>query len=95
MLVSRPIVVNCYLYMWLQAFGGGYYRGGFDPKMTKREAALVLGVRYVNTLPTTSNPFHYLLPLIFILITHNNSLMYHCFSAPQQTGIRSEKPIGN
>uniref|UniRef100_A0A4W6C2X9 Mitochondrial import inner membrane translocase subunit TIM14 n=1 Tax=Lates calcarifer TaxID=8187 RepID=A0A4W6C2X9_LATCA len=34
MLVSRPIV----------AFGGGYYRGGFDPKMTKREAALVLGV---------------------------------------------------
>ncbi|XP_031138198.1 mitochondrial import inner membrane translocase subunit TIM14 isoform X1 [Sander lucioperca] len=26
------------------AFGGGYYRGGFDPKMTKREASLVLGV---------------------------------------------------
>ncbi|KAF1385377.1 hypothetical protein EPR50_G00102250 [Perca flavescens] len=26
------------------AFGGGYYRGGFDPKMTKREACLVLGV---------------------------------------------------
>uniref|UniRef100_A0A665U6H0 Mitochondrial import inner membrane translocase subunit TIM14 n=1 Tax=Echeneis naucrates TaxID=173247 RepID=A0A665U6H0_ECHNA len=26
------------------AFGGGYYRGGFEPKMTKREAALVLGV---------------------------------------------------
>lgn len=26
------------------AFGGGYYKGGFDPKMTKREAALVLGV---------------------------------------------------
>uniref|UniRef100_A0A8C5F3H1 Mitochondrial import inner membrane translocase subunit TIM14 n=1 Tax=Gadus morhua TaxID=8049 RepID=A0A8C5F3H1_GADMO len=26
------------------AFGNGYYRGGFDPKMTKREAALVLGV---------------------------------------------------
>ncbi|XP_053896448.1 mitochondrial import inner membrane translocase subunit TIM14 isoform X2 [Malaclemys terrapin pileata] len=23
----------------------GYYRGGFDPKMTKREAALILGVR--------------------------------------------------
>uniref|UniRef100_A0A3P8RB57 Mitochondrial import inner membrane translocase subunit TIM14 n=1 Tax=Astatotilapia calliptera TaxID=8154 RepID=A0A3P8RB57_ASTCA len=23
---------------------GGYYRGGFEPKMTKREAALVLGV---------------------------------------------------
>ncbi|KYO20045.1 mitochondrial import inner membrane translocase subunit TIM14 [Alligator mississippiensis] len=23
---------------------GGYYRGGFDPKMTKREAALILGV---------------------------------------------------
>uniref|UniRef100_G3NRU6 Mitochondrial import inner membrane translocase subunit TIM14 n=1 Tax=Gasterosteus aculeatus TaxID=69293 RepID=G3NRU6_GASAC len=26
------------------AFGGGYYRGGFDPKMSKREASLVLGV---------------------------------------------------
>uniref|UniRef100_A0A8C5G245 Mitochondrial import inner membrane translocase subunit TIM14 n=1 Tax=Gouania willdenowi TaxID=441366 RepID=A0A8C5G245_GOUWI len=26
------------------AFGGGFYKGGFDPKMTKREAALVLGV---------------------------------------------------
>lgn len=39
--------------MLLQAFGGGYYRGGFEPKMTKREAALVLGVRYVHTLSTT------------------------------------------
>ncbi|KAJ8270440.1 hypothetical protein GJAV_G00114730 [Gymnothorax javanicus] len=26
------------------AFGAGYYRGGFDPKMTKREASLILGV---------------------------------------------------
>ncbi|XP_046872165.1 mitochondrial import inner membrane translocase subunit TIM14 [Hypomesus transpacificus] len=26
------------------AFGSGYYRGGFEPKMTKREASLVLGV---------------------------------------------------
>ncbi|KAB0364876.1 hypothetical protein FD754_009032 [Muntiacus muntjak] len=26
------------------AFSGGYYRGGFEPKMTKREAALMLGV---------------------------------------------------
>ncbi|XP_062869550.1 mitochondrial import inner membrane translocase subunit TIM14 [Trichomycterus rosablanca] len=26
------------------AFGGGYYRGGFDPKMTRREASLILGV---------------------------------------------------
>uniref|UniRef100_A0A8K9XYN7 Mitochondrial import inner membrane translocase subunit TIM14 n=1 Tax=Oncorhynchus mykiss TaxID=8022 RepID=A0A8K9XYN7_ONCMY len=26
------------------AFGGGYYRGGFDPKMNKREASLILGV---------------------------------------------------
>ncbi|XP_012820214.1 mitochondrial import inner membrane translocase subunit TIM14 isoform X1 [Xenopus tropicalis] len=23
---------------------GGYYKGGFDPKMTKREASLVLGI---------------------------------------------------
>ncbi|XP_077389754.1 mitochondrial import inner membrane translocase subunit TIM14 isoform X2 [Festucalex cinctus] len=28
------------------AFGGGYYRGGFEPKMTNREAALVLGVSW-------------------------------------------------
>ncbi|CAL1593362.1 unnamed protein product [Knipowitschia caucasica] len=26
------------------AFGGGYYRGGFEPKMNKREASLVLGI---------------------------------------------------
>ncbi|XP_028856229.1 mitochondrial import inner membrane translocase subunit TIM14 [Denticeps clupeoides] len=26
------------------AFGSGYYRGGFDTKMTKREASLVLGI---------------------------------------------------
>ena len=26
------------------AFSGGYYRGGFEPKMTKWEAALILGV---------------------------------------------------
>ncbi|KAG5275480.1 hypothetical protein AALO_G00120780 [Alosa alosa] len=25
-------------------FSSGYYKGGFEPKMTKREAALVLGV---------------------------------------------------
>ncbi|KAK3533382.1 hypothetical protein QTP70_019329 [Hemibagrus guttatus] len=25
-------------------FGSGYYRGGFEPKMTKREASLILGV---------------------------------------------------
>ncbi|XP_037106340.1 mitochondrial import inner membrane translocase subunit TIM14 [Syngnathus acus] len=31
------------------AFGQGYYRGGFEPKMTNREAALILGVS-----PTTS-----------------------------------------
>ncbi|XP_051232995.1 mitochondrial import inner membrane translocase subunit TIM14 [Dicentrarchus labrax] len=24
--------------------GGGYYKGGFDPKMNKREACLILGV---------------------------------------------------
>ncbi|KAI5101183.1 mitochondrial import inner membrane translocase subunit TIM14 [Silurus meridionalis] len=28
----------------LSTFGSGYYRGGFDPKMTKREASLILGV---------------------------------------------------
>lgn len=36
-----------------QAFGSGYYRGGFDPKMNKREAALILGVRYVGIIAQT------------------------------------------
>ncbi|XP_006900951.1 PREDICTED: mitochondrial import inner membrane translocase subunit TIM14-like [Elephantulus edwardii] len=36
------------------AFSGGYYRGGFEPKMTKREAALILGVRYNNASPTAN-----------------------------------------
>uniref|UniRef100_A0A9J8BHH9 Mitochondrial import inner membrane translocase subunit TIM14 n=1 Tax=Cyprinus carpio carpio TaxID=630221 RepID=A0A9J8BHH9_CYPCA len=26
------------------AFGSGYYRGGFEPKMTRREASLILGI---------------------------------------------------
>eukprot|EP00064_Thunnus_orientalis_P016036 superscaffoldBa00003092_g16099 len=26
------------------SFGGGYYKGGFETKMNKREAALVLGI---------------------------------------------------
>ena len=25
--------------------GSRYYKGGFEPKMTKREAALILGIR--------------------------------------------------
>lgn len=40
----------------LQAFGGGYYRGGFEPKMNKREAALVLGVRYGHCTHTSIPP---------------------------------------
>ena len=49
-LVLPPVATKgvCTVYA-LQAFGNGYYRGGFDPKMTKREAALVLGVRCVAT----------------------------------------------
>lgn len=49
------MVVSWYVNMLLQAFGGGYYRGGFEPKMSKREAALVLGVRYVDTLSPTQH----------------------------------------
>lgn len=32
------------MHFLFQAFSGGYYRGGFEPKMTKREATLILGV---------------------------------------------------
>jgi DnaJ family protein C protein 19 len=41
------------------ALGRGYYKGGFEPKMTRREAALILEMPYVypnNTcLRTTTN----------------------------------------
>lgn len=45
----RELIPECAL----QAFGSGYYRGGFDPKMNKREAALILGVRYVGIISQT------------------------------------------
>ena len=32
------------MHFLFQAFSGGYYRGGFEPKMTKQEATLILGV---------------------------------------------------
>ncbi|KAK2496630.1 hypothetical protein MC885_004023, partial [Smutsia gigantea] len=37
-------VLQAMKHMEPQAFSGAYYRGGFEPKMTKREAALILGV---------------------------------------------------
>lgn len=30
--------------MYFQTIGSKYYKGGFEPKMTRREAALILGV---------------------------------------------------
>ncbi|MEE6467441.1 hypothetical protein FKM82_007239 [Ascaphus truei] len=39
----EPQVKQAFQTLPKSAFGG-YYRGGFEPKMTKREAALVLGV---------------------------------------------------
>lgn len=38
------------------ALGRGYYKGGFEPKMTRREAALILEMPYVDksTQPTKS-----------------------------------------
>uniref|UniRef100_A0A672K5X9 Uncharacterized protein n=1 Tax=Sinocyclocheilus grahami TaxID=75366 RepID=A0A672K5X9_SINGR len=29
------------------AFGSGYYRGGFEPKMTRREASLILAFTFL------------------------------------------------
>ena len=40
----EPQVKQVFQSLPKSAFGGGYYRGGFEPKMTKREAALILGV---------------------------------------------------
>ncbi|XP_023688663.1 mitochondrial import inner membrane translocase subunit TIM14 [Paramormyrops kingsleyae] len=40
----EPQVKQALHHLPKSAFGSGYYRGGFEPKMTKREASLVLGV---------------------------------------------------
>ncbi|XP_021014045.1 mitochondrial import inner membrane translocase subunit TIM14 isoform X1 [Mus caroli] len=40
----EPQVKQVFQSLPKSAFSGGYYRGGFEPKMTKREAALILGV---------------------------------------------------
>ncbi|KAG5847254.1 mitochondrial import inner membrane translocase subunit TIM14 isoform X1 [Anguilla rostrata] len=44
MKVMEPQVKQALQNLPKSAFGAGYYRGGFDPKMTKREASLILGV---------------------------------------------------
>jgi DnaJ family protein C protein 19 len=30
------------------AFGKAFYKGGFEPKMNRREAALILQLRYIR-----------------------------------------------
>ncbi|XP_062040471.1 mitochondrial import inner membrane translocase subunit TIM14-like [Lepus europaeus] len=45
----EPQVKQVFQSLLKSAFSGGYYRGGFEPKMTKREAALKLGMS-----PTTN-----------------------------------------
>uniref|UniRef100_A0A8C6CHG7 Mitochondrial import inner membrane translocase subunit TIM14 n=1 Tax=Moschus moschiferus TaxID=68415 RepID=A0A8C6CHG7_MOSMO len=40
----EPQVKQVFQSLPKSAFSGGYYRGGFELKMTKREAALILGV---------------------------------------------------
>lgn len=34
--------------------GRSYYKGGFEPKMTRREAALILEMPYVNPISAPS-----------------------------------------
>lgn len=45
-----------------------YYKGGFDPKMTKREASLILGVS-----PTAAK-----IKVIFFYYCSNNKYSRHC-----------------
>ncbi|XP_049631860.1 mitochondrial import inner membrane translocase subunit TIM14 isoform X1 [Suncus etruscus] len=40
----EPQVKQVFQSLPKSAFSGGYYRGGFETKMTKREAALILGI---------------------------------------------------
>ncbi|NWH29881.1 TIM14 translocase, partial [Chloropsis hardwickii] len=42
--LPKPKLVCFKLTSFLFLAFNGYYRGGFEPKMTKREAALILGV---------------------------------------------------
>lgn len=65
----RELIPECAL----QAFGSGYYRGGFDPKMNKREAALILGVRYVGIISQTRG-------LISVILLAVQPLTVLCFS---------------
>lgn len=76
----------------LQAFGNGFYRGGFDPKMNKREAALILGVRYVNIIFQTSSNW-----LSYSTGTSTQTIkpVTVMCTVPQPTRIRSEKPTEN
>lgn len=32
------------------ALGQAFYKGGFEPRMTKKEAALILSLKYVSVL---------------------------------------------
>jgi hypothetical protein len=38
------------------ALGRSYYKGGFEPKMTRREAALILEMPYAHLRPTAALP---------------------------------------
>ncbi|XP_017333934.1 mitochondrial import inner membrane translocase subunit TIM14 [Ictalurus punctatus] len=40
----EPQVKQALMVFPKSTFGSGYYRGGFEPKMTKREASLILGI---------------------------------------------------
>ena len=47
LIINLPLVVAkvCQLFFVNYQEFSHYYRGGFEPKMTKREAGLVLGIR--------------------------------------------------
>jgi hypothetical protein len=38
------------------ALGKAFYKGGFEPRMNKREASLILSLRYVATLLFSVSP---------------------------------------
>nr|XP_042134879.1 mitochondrial import inner membrane translocase subunit TIM14 isoform X1 [Peromyscus maniculatus bairdii] len=83
----EPQVKQVFQSLPKSAFSGGYYRGGFEPKMTKREAALILGVS-----PTANKGKIRDAHRRIMLLNHpdKDTVTYSCSPSTQRGGLRQE-----